>query len=219
MKIVVDIKFSSDQIFRNLNEEALEYPRAYKGPSLRRIKRCSGELLKKVKMNKIIMLLVSVAAIGCVNGSKGGQNSLGNPVYYAKSDVYGSKSKRKLGTLKFSEAFGKVKVVGKINGLITGGEHGVSIYEFGDCSNTGARYRGMDKNPTKEIGRLGNIIADKKGSANIEMEIEGLSVNTGKYPIVGRSIVIHQHKDDMVSKGHGGAGLKIACGVIGAASK
>ena len=170
-------------------------------------------------MNKLLILIISFLVVGCANNFKGDENSLGNPVYYAKADVYGLKSKRKLGTLKFSEAFGKVKVLGKVSQLLTGGEHGISIYEFGDCSNTGERYKGMDKNPIKAIGRLGNIVANKKGSAQIEMDIEGLSINTGKYPIVGRSIVIHQHKDDMVSKGHGGAGTKIACGVIGAASK
>ena len=170
-------------------------------------------------MKKLLLIIISGLLFGCANGFKGNENSLGNPVYYAKADIYGLKSKRRLGTLKFSEAFGKVKVMGDVKSLLTGGEHGISIYEFGDCSNTGERYKGMDKNPLKAIGRLGNIVANKKGAAKIEMEIEGLSINTGKYPIVGRSIVIHQHKDDMVSKGHGGAGTKIACGVIGAASK
>lgn len=170
-------------------------------------------------MKVYLSIILSLFIVGCAGHYKGDENSLGNPVYYAKADVYSLKSKKSLGSLKFAEAFGKVKVTGKIRKLIAKGEHGISIYEYGDCANPGERYKGMDKDPLKAIGRLGNIHAGANGVAEFEMHIEGLSINTGKYPIVGRSIVIHQHKDDMVSKGHGGAGQKIACGVIGASTK
>lgn len=166
-----------------------------------------------------VLFVMGLLLSGCASQFKGDQNSLGNPVYYAKAKIYGQNSGRSMGTLKFAEAFGKLKVTGEINKLQSGREHGISIYEFGDCSNLGKRYRGMDSETIPAIGRLGNIKANKSGTAKVEMLVESLSINTGKYPIIGRSIAIHQHKDDMVSKGHGGAGNQIACGVIGASSQ
>ena len=81
---------------------------------------------------------------------------------------------------------------------------------------------------------MGKIEADSHGNVNIIIVDKILRLNpTSKYNIIGRSVVIHQNKDDLGRGGldsygniiskkihnesvkTGNAGKRIACGVIG----
>ena len=109
------------------------------------------------------------------------------------------------------------------------GYHGFHIHETGDLS------RGCDSlckhyNPyntlhgglntkIRHLGDLGNIYANKQGVVNTEIIAQDISI-VGKNPILGRSLVIHEDKDDLGkgkgdSKITGNSGKRIACGVIG----
>lgn len=188
--------------------------------------------------NVIIYFLKGLGALSigtlsltaCTGASKKMDHSLGSPAYYATAIVKPTKGNKVSGEIHFSENFGKVKVVGEISGLQKNLEHGFHIHEFGDCSASDGSSAGGHYNPESHIhggpgseqmhaGDLGNIKADSKGKAKIDIILEGISINTGKNPIIGRGIIVHENKDDLVSQPTGGAGKRIACGVIGVSAK
>ncbi|XP_067130050.1 copper chaperone for superoxide dismutase [Centruroides vittatus] len=115
-----------------------------------------------------------------------------------------------------------------IDGTVDGlkGEHGLHICEFGDltndCENVGGHYNpsnkmhGSPEDNERHYGDLGNIRADKNGRAVFRKEDSTVKV----WEIIGRSLVITEHKDDLGrgdnerSKIDGNSGQKLACGII-----
>ena len=125
---------------------------------------------------------------------------------------------------------------------ISPGLHGFHIHQYGDlsegcgslCSHfnpTDSVHGGRDS-PERHLGDLGNIIADKSGNVDMVIYDKFLTI-TGKYGILGRSVVVHADEDDLGLGGldefgnivdekvrdeslkTGNAGKRIACGVIG----
>lgn len=143
------------------------------------------------------------------------------------------------GTLYFNELDnGQTKIYGTILGL-SDGEHGIHIHESADmtqcCQSLKAHYNPFGKdhgapfiidqngktitNPNRHVGDLGNI-KSINGKAEFEL-IDDLVKLSGKYSVIGRSIIIHNDKDDLglggteESKKTGTSGKRIACGIIG----
>ncbi len=123
----------------------------------------------------------------------------------------------------------KLKITVNVSGL-SPGLHGFHIHEFADFRK-GFKSLGSHFNPTKDhhagpkshhrhLGDLGNIFANDKGIVNETKFIDKLRIK-GKYGVIGRSVIIHEKKDDMglgknqESKKTGNAGARIAAGVIG----
>ena len=131
----------------------------------------------------------------------------------------------------------------KINILgISSGKHGFHIHSTGDlsegCGSLCAHYNptnsvhGGRNSEHRHLGDLGNVIANDKGVVDMTIYDKDLSI-TGKYSILGRSVVIHEGEDDLGLGGldkngniidkvireeslkTGNAGKRIACGVIG----
>lgn len=113
------------------------------------------------------------------------------------------------------------------------GKHGFHVHEFGDNTN-GCTSAGPHFNPNKKehgapdadvrhVGDLGNIEADAKGSAKINIKDSQISLK-GPNSIIGRTVVVHADVDDLGLGGHelskttGNAGGRIGCGVIGFSS-
>lgn len=138
------------------------------------------------------------------------------------------------GTIHFQQALsgGPVTVTGEVKGLAPG-EHGFHIHEFGDttngCVSAGPHFNVDGKNhhggPTSAVrhnGDLGNILANNEGVANVSITDSQISLVSGdKHDIKGRSLVVHEKKDDLGQGGNdeslktGNAGGRLACGVIG----
>ena len=115
------------------------------------------------------------------------------------------------------------------------GEHGFHIHEYGDlsegctsaCSHfnpDNCNHGGLDSK-TRHAGDLGNIVS-KDNIAKGRLYAKKLSTNPkNKYNIVGRMIIVHEDRDDLGKGGDeeslktGNAGKRVACGVIGLASK
>ncbi|XP_054268051.1 superoxide dismutase [Cu-Zn]-like [Macrosteles quadrilineatus] len=135
------------------------------------------------------------------------------------------------GTVYFEQAgpSATTKITGEISGL-TKGLHGLHVHEFGDNTN-GCLSAGDHFNPEKKlhgaptdqerhVGDLGNVTADEKGIAKIDMQDHKVSL-TGPNSVIGRTLIIHENADDLGRGGHelskstGNAGTRIACGVIG----
>jgi superoxide dismutase, Cu-Zn family len=176
----------------------------------------------------VVVLVLS----GCAHNQKDVKKP-GSPVFYALADMNPTKGNKTSGKVWFSEGFGKVKVEAEISGLDANSKHGFHIHEFGDCTAADGASAGGHYNPdgvahgvhdNKEgsafhAGDLGNLISDKKGNAKLVVEVQGISLNSGVNPIVGRGLIIHKSADDYITQPTGGAGARISCGVIGAATR
>ena len=129
------------------------------------------------------------------------------------------------GTVIFTQKDEYVKIKCNIEGLSKNHLHGFHIHESGDlregCKSCCAHY-----NPNNSehgglygghAGDLGNIETDQHGVFNMTIKTNKFNVSE----ILGRSIIIHQDKDDLGlgefedSKTTGHSGSRIACSVIG----
>lgn len=73
----------------------------------------------------------------------------------------------------------------------------------------------------RHVGDLGNILANERGEAEIDIKDFIISLS-GKNNIIGRAIVIHSGEDDLgkgnstLSASTGNSGDRWACGIINA---
>jgi len=128
------------------------------------------------------------------------------------------------GIIRLEQKEGLVHVTGKVINLEPG-EHGFHIHEFGDLSKRDGTSAGGHFNPEghehgepgekSHAGDLGNIKADDKGVAMIDIQAKGLMLHT----VFGRAFVVHAKADDLKSQPSGDAGPRVAVGVIGIAQK
>lgn len=127
------------------------------------------------------------------------------------------------GTLNFVQVGNKVTLTGEITGL-TPGEHGFHVHEKGDLSdkatgnsagghfNPAGHKHGKPDDAERHAGDLGNITADDKGVAKLDIHDEVISLH-GDDSIVGRSIVVHESVDKFTQP-TGDAGGRVAFGLI-----
>lgn len=138
--------------------------------------------------------------------------------------VYPTQGNTASGIITFTEFQGGVKVVADLQGL-SKGKHGIHIHECGDCTavdgssagghfNPMAKSHGAPADALRHAGDMGNIEADDSGKAHLEYVDNTISLE-GQTSIIGRSVIIHLHEDDLKTQPTGNAGPRIACGVIG----
>lgn len=151
---------------------------------------------------------------------------MGNDVTKAKATLMAKGDSGVTGVVTFTKVDGGVKVEGEVRGL-TPGLHGFHVHEYGDVSSPDAMSAGGHFNPAKEphaapgaekrhVGDLGNIEADAKGVAKIDLVDESLSFS-GSHSILGRGLIVHAKADDLKSQPAGEAGGRVAAATIGAA--
>lgn len=118
----------------------------------------------------------------------------------------------------------------KSNSLLSKGLHGFHIHESGDlsehCTSLCAHYNpfndvhGGPRSQHRHLGDLGNLKANNKGEIYQKLSHSFLPLS-GKYSIIGRSVIIHDSEDDLGRGGNeeslktGNAGKRLLCGVIG----
>ena len=153
-----------------------------------------------------------------------------NGICVVTSQNANNKSKSKIfGIINLEKKGNKVHIYGEIKGLKKG-KHGFHIHESGNltegCKTLCAHYNPHNKthgdvtDKNRHVGDLGNIVANSKGIAKINI-LDNLVKLSGKYSVIGRSIVVHDKEDDC-GKGDneeslktGNAGKRSACGIIG----
>lgn len=108
---------------------------------------------------------------------------------------------------------------------LTPGWHGVHFHDKGDCSkadftSAGAHVHGADKaahgllNPAaNETGDLPNLFIGKDGSGMAEFYTT-LTTLSALHDADGSALVVHASPDDHSTQPIGGAGARVACGVI-----
>ncbi|XP_033225482.1 superoxide dismutase [Cu-Zn], chloroplastic-like [Belonocnema kinseyi] len=172
-------------------------------------------------MIKVISIVVAIAAVAIAE-------ELNAVVLLVPNDVAKNNVTGKL-LITQSVANGPVTITGTAVGLDPG-LHGFHVHEKGDlsggCASTGKHFNpdkvshGAPEDTVRHVGDLGNIKADEKGIASINITDNIISL-CGPNSIIGRSFVIHEKKDDL-GKGNttlsletGDAGNRLACGLVG----
>lgn len=120
------------------------------------------------------------------------------------------------GMVKFYPQGRGTLVVAEIRGLPDSETNffALHIHEGSDCCgegypNTGSHYNPCDALHPRHAGDLPALLSCN-GRAS-------MAVVTGRFrvqDVIGRTVVIHSHPDDFKTQPSGGAGEKIACGVI-----
>jgi Cu-Zn family superoxide dismutase len=175
------------------------------------------EIIMK-KSSLLIGLVVMIPLVGC-HSMHHGSGEKASATLESRS---GSSTK---GTVNFESHGHHIMVTGNISGSRPNAEHGFHVHEKGDCSapdatsagghfNPDGKSHGMPGHGAHHSGDMPNIKSDANGNAVYSAKISGLTVDTGKNGIVGRSVVIHRDPDDYKSQPAGNSGPRIACGLI-----
>ena len=172
-------------------------------------------------MKKMILALLLVCATGMAWAEETANvAAVSLTAMCTLSPASGSQVK---GWVKFIQMSAYVKVEGEITGL-TPGKHGFHVHEKGDCSSPDAVSAGGHFNPehkvhgaptsgTRHVGDLGNIKADKNGTAKFKFKDKVIKLS-GEDSILDKSLILHADLDDMKTQPTGNAGKRVACGVI-----
>ena len=108
---------------------------------------------------------------------------------------------------------------------LTPGWHAIHVHEKGDCSDAAFRSAGAHThagtpavhgllNPdANDTGDLPNIFVGKDGTARAEL-FTALLTEAAVTDADGSAIVIHAKADDHMTQPIGGAGDRVACGVV-----
>jgi len=143
----------------------------------------------------------------------------------ATAQLKPTKGSKAFGEATFEQVGDKVHVVVFVQGLKPGQEHGLHIHEVGDCSsgdgmstkghfNPYGKPHGQPATTERHAGDLPALKANKAGRANVQVDLDIITVAPGQASIVGRGLIVHAAPDDYSTQPTGNAGARIACGVI-----
>ena len=143
----------------------------------------------------------------------------------ATAQLQPTKGNKTFGEATFEQMGDKVRVVVFVQGLKPGQEHGLHIHEAGDCSsgdgmsakghfNPHGKPHGAHTTGERHAGDLPSLKANKEGRANVQVDLDVISVAPGPASIIGRGLIVHADRDDFKTQPTGNAGARIACGVI-----
>ena len=132
-----------------------------------------------------------------------------------------------IGKVTFQQAPTGVLVSVDVTGLPPGG-HGIHLHAVGSCSpdfkasgghiNPEGVAHGLLNPGGGDNGDLPNLYAAADGSARAEFFTTRVSLNGADLPALldedGSAVIIHDKPDDHMTQPIGGAGGRIACGVI-----
>jgi superoxide dismutase, Cu-Zn family len=156
---------------------------------------------------KRISLLLGLAAIIPLVGCQSGHYGSGQKASATLESRSGSSTK---GTINFVSQGHDVLVTGTISGLRP------DATSAGGHFNPDGKAHGMPGHGhgAHHAGDMPNIKTDANGNAVYSAKVSGLTLDTGKHGIVGKSVVIHRDPDDYKSQPAGNSGPRIACGLI-----
>jgi Cu-Zn family superoxide dismutase len=136
-----------------------------------------------------------------------------------------TKGNKTFGEADFEQVGDKVRVVIFVQGLKPGQEHGLHIHEVGDCSSgdglsTKGHFNPFGKphahygSAERHAGDLPALKANKEGRANVQIDLDIITLTPGPASIISRGLIVHADPDDYKTQPTGNAGARIACGVI-----
>ena len=178
-------------------------------------------------------LLIAALLVAACGGPRGRGPSPGSSATTGTSSV-GSTARaevrdtegRSLGTVTLTQTPHGVLVVGDLSNLAPG-THALHFHETGRCdspfTSAGGHY-----NPTQRVhgfksagghhaGDLPNFAAGANGAAHIDIVSDDVSLGSGPgtlFDVDGTALVVHSGPDDYATDPAGGAGNRIACGIV-----
>jgi Cu-Zn family superoxide dismutase len=181
----------------------------------------------KGSKNTVVILLVTAVIAGLMGCTTGPIATVTKPATKAVAIILPLQGSGVQGIVTFIQEGSGVRVVAEVTGL-SPGKHGFHIHEFGDGTapdgvslgghfNPGNTAHGGPDDKERHVGDLGNLEADKSGRAKYNRLDTRISLS-GRNSITGRSVVIKEKADDYKTQPGGGAGLRIAYGIIGISS-
>jgi Cu-Zn family superoxide dismutase len=143
----------------------------------------------------------------------------------ATAQLKPTKGNKTFGEATFEQVGDKVRVVVFVEALKPGQEHGLHIHEVGDCSSgdgmsTKGHFNPFDKphahygSAERHAGDLPALKSNKAGRANVQIDLDVITLTPGPANIIGRGLIVHADPDDYKTQPTGNAGARIACGVI-----
>lgn len=174
--------------------------------------------LKLFSQSMLVALMVSTPVFA--------QNNIGEQAHSTLINNQG----HEIGKAIYTQANKGVLVNITLKGLPTG-KHGMHFHNTGSCADqTQFKMAKGHIMPTNKPhgylhpkgpheGNLPNLIVHNDGTAKVEIytELVSLKGQKGKPALLdkdGSTLIIHQHPDDHKTQPIGGAGARIACGVI-----
>jgi Cu-Zn family superoxide dismutase len=106
------------------------------------------------------------------------------------------------------------------------GVHALHIHENGDCSAGDGTSAGGHWNPTGQdhgkwgeapyhLGDVGNVTVGEDGTGSLTLGTDLWTMGGGAdTDVLGKSVILHAGPDDFTTQPTGGAGARLACGVI-----
>ncbi len=135
------------------------------------------------------------------------------------------------GTISFSEIIMHgTHIFGDIRGLEPNRIYAIHIHEGSSCEDSDApgghfdpARSGVHGHPGlspahRHAGDLPNIQAGSAGIAQVDYITNSIGLRESPFSVIGKTIVLHADADDFTTQPYGGAGERIACGVITAAN-
>ncbi|MBI2752490.1 MAG: superoxide dismutase family protein [Betaproteobacteria bacterium] len=143
----------------------------------------------------------------------------------ATAQLQPTKGNKTFGEATFEQVGDKVHVAVIVQGLKPGQEHGLHIHEVGDCSsgdgmstkghfNPFGKPHGHAGSAERHAGDLPALKANQAGRANVQADLDIITLTPGPASILGRGLIVHADPDDYKTQPTGNAGARIACGVI-----
>ncbi len=129
------------------------------------------------------------------------------------------------GEIKLTATDEAVLVTGDLRGLDPG-PHGLHVHEGGTCEapgfgsagghfTGGTRHHGSPTDARHHAGDFGNLTANADGRAEVAFTSRRISLDADDpRSVVGRTWIVHERADDLISQPSGDAGPRTACGVI-----
>ena len=143
----------------------------------------------------------------------------------ATAQLKPTQGNKTFGEADFEQVGDKVRVVVFVQGLKPGQEHGLHIHEVGDCSsgdgmsakghfNPLGKPHGHPGSAERHAGDLPALKANKEGRANVQVDLDVITLTPGPASIICRGLIVHADPDDYKTQPTGNSGARIACGVI-----
>lgn len=168
------------------------------------------------------LTIASLAGVGVVSAQAADGQSASAQVKAADGKV--------LGTATLTEAPHGVLLRFELKGL-TPGWHGLHFHEKGDCGTPDFKSAGAHVHTTANVvhgllnpdgndnGDLPNLFAGADGSATAELfspmvSLKGAGGRPALLDADGSALVVHASPDDYKTQPIGGAGARVACGVV-----
>lgn len=174
-------------------------------------------------MRSVYTILFMSLLAACASGEKKEEKSK-QVVIKAASDVHSSLYEDLSGLIIFEDMGNEIKVTANVTGLKPNSKLGFHVHEKGVCEGPAYKSAGGHFNPyhkphdgisgqERHLGDLGNLETDTRGVAKKEIMIPKYSQGDLGL-LAGKSVLIHEKRDDMKSQPSGDSGERIACGLI-----